>query len=351
MERALEAAKAVRGATSPNPCVGAVIVREGRVLEVGATEPPGGRHAEAVAIAGCPDARGADVYVTLEPCARFEGKRTPACSEALIAAGVARVVVALEDADTNVAGRGIAALRAAGVTVEVGDGAEETRDLLRPYIKHRRTGTPWVIAKWAQSLDGRLGAPGVRWLTSAGARERTHADRAWVDAILVGVGTVLADDPALTARPGGELAGHQPMRIVVDSRGGTPVGAAVLGAGGATVIACARAASAAWRREMAAAGAQVLELEDGPDGLDMEQLLAVLGQRGVLSLLVEGGAKVLGSFLGSGLADEVQAYIAPIVLGERGQALAPRLDGPIALSGVTIESLHPDVLVRGYTAP
>ncbi len=348
MRAAIEASQAVRGTTSPNPWVGAVVVRDGAVVATGATEPPGGRHAEAVALAAAGEARGAEVYVTLEPCFPFEGKRTPPCSAALIEAGVGRVVIALEDPDAQVAGRGIAALRAAGIAVEVGDGAGEARELLRPYLKHRQTGRPYVIAKWATSLDGRLGGPGTRWLTSERARARVHEDRAIVDAILVGVGTVLADDPALTARPGGVTAARQPLRVVVDSKGRTPATAAVLSGPGRAVLAVGPQASAAWRATMVAAGAQVIELEDTGDGLDLEQLLTVLGQRGVMALIVEGGAMLLGSFIRAELADEVHAYVAPLLLGAAGPAIHTG-PFPLRLEDVRIEPLDPDVLVRGYT--
>ncbi len=348
MRAALDASRAVRGATSPNPWVGAAVVRDGALIAVGATEPAGGRHAEAVALAAAGEARDADVYVTLEPCIPFAGKRTPACSSALITAGVRRVVVAREDPDQHVAGRGIAALRAAGITVEVGDGAAEATALLRPYLKHRQTGRPYVIAKWATSLDGRLGAPGIRWLTSEAARARVHEDRAWVDAVLVGVETVLADDPALTARPGGVVASRQPVRIVLDSRGRTPPGAAVVSGPGRAILAVGRNAPVAWRSAITAAGAQVIELDETPNGLDLEQLLVVLGQRAILSVIVEGGAAILGSFLRDELADEVHCYVAPLLLGAAGLAID---SGRLAfrLEDVQVERLDPDVLIRGYT--
>ncbi|HMO55031.1 MAG TPA: bifunctional diaminohydroxyphosphoribosylaminopyrimidine deaminase/5-amino-6-(5-phosphoribosylamino)uracil reductase RibD, partial [Tepidiformaceae bacterium] len=248
MLRAIAAARAARGRTSPNPWVGAALVQGDAIVSVGATAPYGGPHAEAAALANA-DARGGTLYTTLEPCVPFEGKRTPPCSEAIIEAGVAKVVIGI--LDPHVGGPGVARLREAGIEVEVGDGGEEITALLRPYLKFRATGRPYVIAKFAVSLDGKVGAPaaGVRWLTSEAALERAHADRAWVDAIMVGSGTVLADDPALTARPGGEVDARQPVRVVLDARGRSEPGSRVFGAGGKTIVGTTRDAPAEWRQQ------------------------------------------------------------------------------------------------------
>ena len=351
MRLALDAGLESRGSTASNPWVGCVLVRDGAVIATGRTQLPGEAHAEAHALTRI-DARGADAYVTLEPCTPFPGKRTPPCAQALIDADVKRVVVALEDPDPAVSGRGIAMLRAAGLEVETGDGREEAIESLRPYLKQRKTGLPHVIAKFAVSTDGKLGAPafGLRQITGEAARKRAHADRAWVDAILVGIQTVLDDDPSLTARPGGQYATRQPARIVLDSHGRTPETARMLGEPGATVIACSPDAPAAWRERMRSAGAQVLELEPG---LNLDQLLAVLGRRGMLSILVEGGGRVLGSFFDGGLVDEVHAYIAPLVIGPSG---IPAINGdtsfpmePLRLLDSRFEALPPDVLLRGFT--
>ena len=184
MQSALEAARRVRGYTSPNPWVGAVIVRDGEISPWGATSPPGGAHAEASALAGV-DARGAEMYVTLEPCFAFPGKRTPPCSGAIIEAGVRKVVVALEDPDPGVRARGVAAMREAGIEVEVGDGHDTAVELLRPYLKHRSTGRPYVIAKFAASLDGRIATSTgeSKWITGEAARDLGHQQRACFDAI------------------------------------------------------------------------------------------------------------------------------------------------------------------------
>jgi diaminohydroxyphosphoribosylaminopyrimidine deaminase/5-amino-6-(5-phosphoribosylamino)uracil reductase len=349
MRAAIAAAVAARGRTSPNPWVGAALVRDGIILAVGATAPYGGPHAEAAALANV-DARGATLYTTLEPCMPFEGKRTQPCSEAIIAAGVARVVVGI--LDPHVGGPGVARLRAAGIEVEVGDGAPEVTALLRPYLRFRASGRPYVIAKFAVSLDGMVGAPqaGVRWLTGQAALERVHQDRSWVDAILVGSGTVLADDPALTARPGGTAASRQPVRVVLDRRGRSPVEARVFDGAIPTIVATAAGSPGAWKSALQQRGVTVLELEEDATGINLEQLLTALGQRGVVSLIAEGGPTVHAALFVDDLVDEVHAYIAPKLLGQGIPLFPPgALPYPVELREVVIESLAPDVLLRGYT--
>jgi diaminohydroxyphosphoribosylaminopyrimidine deaminase/5-amino-6-(5-phosphoribosylamino)uracil reductase len=278
MVRALELAASVRASTSPNPWVGAVLVApDGRRFE-GATRPPGGPHAEVVALEAAGEAaRGATLYVTLEPCAHHG--RTPPCADAIAAAGVGRVVAALEDPDPAVAGRGFARLRAAGVEVEVGPGAAAAAELLAPYLKHRRTGRPWVVVKLAATLDGRTAAPDgtSRWITGEAARRDVHRLRAESDAVLVGAGTVRADDPELTVR---HVAGRDPLRVVL---GTAPPGARVH---------------------------PCLELAG-----DLGEVLDALGRRGVLQLLVEGGPTVAGAFHRAGLVDRYVLYLAPALFG------------------------------------
>ncbi len=289
MAEAQQLADGVRGTTSPNPWVGSVIVAaDGRVFR-GATEPPGSRHAEIVALDEAGEAaRGATVYVTLEPCAHHG--RTPPCADALIAAGVDRLVVAATDPDPAVDGRGVQRLRAAGVSVDVGVGAAAATESLAPYFTHRRTGRPWVVLKLASTLDGRIAAPdgSSRWVTGPEAREDVHRLRAVSDAILVGAGTVRADDPALTVRG---IPGRRPLRVVL---GRTPPGARVQPA-------------------MERSG------ELGP-------LLNELGHLGVLQLLVEGGAHVAGAFHRARLVDRYVFYLAPKLLG--GDNGIPLFAGP-----------------------
>ena len=295
MARAISAASTVRASTSPNPWVGAVVrAPDGRITE-GATEPPGGRHAEIVALDALRgDAVGATVWVTLEPCSHHG--RTPPCADALIAAGVKRVVVGIEDPDPNVAGRGIARLREAGVEVVVGVRRREVEAQLAPYLKHRRTGRPWVVLKLASTLDGRTAAPdgSSQWITGEAARTDAHRLRAESDAVLVGAGTVRSDDPSLTVR---HVEGRDPVRVVL---GEVPEDAKVLPA---------------------------LEAS-GP----LDELLDELGTQGIVQLLVEGGASVAHDFHAAGLVDRYVLYLAPAFFGgDDGRALfagrgAPSID-------------------------
>jgi diaminohydroxyphosphoribosylaminopyrimidine deaminase / 5-amino-6-(5-phosphoribosylamino)uracil reductase len=294
MAEAQAQADSVRTTTSPNPWVGCVIVPSGDgPVALGATEPPGGPHAEAVALAVAgPAAAGATVFVTLEPCSHHG--RTPPCADALIRAGVARVVVAVLDPDPRVSGQGVDRLRAAGIPVDVGVGAAAAEASLAPYLKHRRTGRPWVVLKLAATLDGRIAAPdhSSRWITGPQARIDVHRLRAESDAILVGAGTVRDDDPELTTR---DAEGRSPLRVIL---GHAPPEA--------------RAQPA-------------LEL----DG-ELGAVLDTLGQRGVLQLLVEGGSHVAHAFHHAGLVDRYVFYVAPKLLG--GDDGVPLFAGPGAPS-------------------
>jgi diaminohydroxyphosphoribosylaminopyrimidine deaminase/5-amino-6-(5-phosphoribosylamino)uracil reductase len=299
MARARALAGSARYRSSPNPWVGCVLVGAGgEVVGEGATAPAGGPHAEAVALARAGErARGATAYVTLEPCAHHG--RTPPCADALVAAGVRRVVVAIEDPDPRVSGRGLARLRAAGVEVSLGTGAAAAEGQLEPYLHHRRTGRPYVVLKLAGTLDGRLAAPdgSSRWITGEAARRDAHLLRAASDAVLVGAGTVRADDPELTVRLGRRrpAGARDPLRVVL---GHVPPGARVRPA---------------------------LE-HHGP----VEPLLDELGRRGVLQLLVEGGARVAWELHAAALVDRYVFYLAPVLLG--GDDGVPFFSGPGAPS-------------------
>lgn len=320
-------------------------------------------------------ARGAVLYVTLEPCCH-QG-RTPPCVEAVLAAGVREVHLSHLDPNPNVSGRGKAELESAGVTVFVGEGEEEARRINEAYLKHRATGLPFVVAKFAASLDGKIAATSgdSRWVSGPESRRWAHRQRTAVDAIMVGVRTILVDDPELTARPDlGEGVRQpdgeprQPLRVVVDSRGRTPAAARVLQGAGATLVATTDASSEAWRRQMRDAGVDVLVLParraggparraGGPasdDRVDLGELLRHLGDRDIISLLVEGGGELLGAFYDLGLVDKVQAILAPIIIGgkEAPAAVAGRgarrMADALRLREVTVERLGEDVLVTGY---
>ena len=352
-----EAGRAV-GWTSPNPPVGAVVVRGGAIVGAGRTQPPGGNHAEAEALADAGEAaRGATVYVTLEPCSHHG--RTPPCADALIAAGVAAVRYAVADPDPNVSGGGHRRLEAAGIAVEAGDGAEEAERLLEGYLHHRRTGRPFVVVKYAASLDGRIAAASgdSRWVSGPETLEWAHRQRPALDAIVVGSNTVVVDDPQLTARPGGSSEGvPQPLRVVVDSRGRVPDGARVLDGPSPTLIATTGASDAAWRARMAARGAEVAVLPADGGRVDLGALIAALGERGALTVLFEGGGVLLGSLFDRRLADKVHAVIAPVIIGARDAPAAvagrgvERMAQAPRLRDVTVERLGEDTLITGYPA-
>jgi len=293
MRRAIELAAGVRGTTTPNPWVGAVVVpADGTSTFEGATAPPGGQHAEAQALSLAGDAaRGSTLFTTLEPCVHFG--RTPPCTDAIIEAGVARVVIGLQDPDTNVAGRGADALRAAGIEVTVGEQAAEVTAQLAPYLKHRTTGQPWVVLKMAATLDARTAAPDgtSRWITGPEARRDVHHLRAASDAVLVGAGTIRADDPELTVRLDDGVERTQPLRVVL---GSAPPGARVHPA---------------------------LELSG-----ELSEVLDELGRRGILQLLVEGGARVAHDFHSAGMVDRYVIYLAPALFG--GDDARPLFAGP-----------------------
>ncbi len=361
MARALALARETAGRTSPNPAVGAVVVKDGRIVSEGCYEGPGSPHAEAVALAiAGEEARGTTLYATLEPCCHRG--RTPPCAEAIIQAGVAEVRFAHLDPDTRTSGRGQAQLEAAGIPAIGGEGAAEARRINEAYLKHRTTGLPFVIAKFAASLDGKIATAGgdARWVSGEPARAWVHRLRSTVDAIAVGVNTVLADDPQLTARladANGEsrLAERQPLRVILDSNGRTPRDAKALGCGAKTLVATTEASPAAWRREIEETGAQVAVLPADAEGrASLPPLLEQLGQSEVLTLLVEGGGILLGSFFDQGLVDKVHAVIAPVIIGGAAAPTAvagegaARMADALRLREVTVEQLGEDVLVTGY---
>lgn len=355
MADALALAQRAAGRTSPNPLVGAVVVAGGQVVGRGFHARAGEPHAEIVALRSSGGrARGGTLYVTLEPC--DHAGRTGPCTEALLAAGVRRVVVAMVDPDAQVAGRGIARLREAGVAVEVGLMEEEARRVNAFYVKHRRTGLPFVTLKWAASLDGKIAARRgtATAITGEAARRYAHELRNVYDAVLVGVGTVLADDPRLTCRlPGGD--GRQPLRVVLDSRLRTPLEARVVaGADEAPTLIATTAAAPPDRAEaLRQAGVEVLVQEDAGGSVDLRGLLEALGRRGVLSVLVEGGGTTNASALAAGVVDRVIALIAPGLIG--GARAPTPVDGDglsdvanvMRLSDVQVRRLDEDVAIEG----
>ncbi|MEE8174483.1 MAG: bifunctional diaminohydroxyphosphoribosylaminopyrimidine deaminase/5-amino-6-(5-phosphoribosylamino)uracil reductase RibD [Dehalococcoidia bacterium] len=356
MERALSLARLALGHTSPNPAVGAVIVKNGLVISEGHTQPPGSAHAEIAALERAGGrARGATIYVSLEPCSHFG--RTPPCARAIIAAGIAEVHLAMIDPNPSVSGRGRDELEEAGIKTHVGEREEEARELNEAYVKFITTGWPFVSAKFAMSLDGKIATRSgdSKWITGEQARGYVHSLRQSADAIMVGVNTVIADDPRLTARgQGAEGSLKEPMRVIVDSQGRIPVTAQVLREPGKTLVAAARPLEPAKAGALVEAGAEVLELP-AKDGLvDLEELLRALGKREITSVLVEGGGTLLGSLFDQGLVDKVVAFIAPVVIGGGeaktavGGVGVSRIAQGLRLTRVRVERFGEDVMVSGY---
>lgn len=310
MRAALALARRSLGRTWPNPTVGCVIVKDGKVIARGRTQDGGRPHAEAVALKKAGDAaRGATVYVTLEPCAHH-GK-TPPCADALVAAGVARVVSAIEDPDPRVKGKGHARLRDAGIAVEVGEGAEEATRINEGFFLRVREGRPFFHLKLATSLDGRIATKSgdSKWITGEAARAHVHRQRALHDAILVGAGTARADDPELTVRLPG-LAKHSPVRIVLDSKARLSPKSKLVKTARTTPtwLVCGKAARTGTLEK---AGVEIVRVAK----MDATVIAKVLGARGLTRVLIEGGGQVAASFLKAGLVDRLSLYRAGIVLG------------------------------------
>ncbi len=355
MRRALELAERGRGNVEPNPVVGAVLAREGQIIAEGWHQRYGEAHAEvnAVAAAG-PAARTATLYVTLEPCCHH-GK-TPPCTDAIIQAGIARVVVALVDPFPQVAGRGIGRLMAAGIPVEVGLCAQQARRQQAPYLKLVTTGRPYVHAKWAMTLDGKTATRrgDSKWISNETSRRKVHELRGRMDGILIGIGTALVDDPLLTARPPGPRVA---TRVLLDSKARLPLGSQLVrtAATAPTLIVVSATAPEDRMEALRQAGCEVVmpTTEHEPTSR-LHALLDELGRRRWTNLFVEGGSEVLGRFLDAQAIDEVHAFVAPRLLGG-GQGKTPiggrgaeMLADACNLAGWETSILDGDVYVRGW---
>jgi diaminohydroxyphosphoribosylaminopyrimidine deaminase / 5-amino-6-(5-phosphoribosylamino)uracil reductase len=319
MQRALELARRSVGLSSPNPPVGCVIVRDGAVVGEGWHEYALREHAEIRALRAAGDrAVGSTVYLTLEPCSHHG--RTPPCADQLLMAGVSRVVAARIDPNPAVSGRGIERLRLAGVQTEVGLLSEAAGELIEAFACHITAHRPLVVAKVGMSLDGRLAPPITgtsRWITSAEAREQGQNLRRELDAILVGIGTVLSDDPELTYR-GPSAKSRALLRVILDSDLTTPPRARIFsGPANSVLICCVQGADPAHRAELESAGAEIVQLPGVAGGVDLAAVLDELDRRRILGVLVEGGSRIHGSFLAAGLVDKFVFFVAPLVLGGR----------------------------------
>lgn len=350
MQRALAQAETVMNITTPNPRVGCVIVRDGQLLGEGATQPPGSAHAEIQALraaqAAGVDVAGSTFYVTLEPCSHHG--RTPPCADALIAARPARVVVAMRDPNPLVGGAGIARLRAAGITVDVGLCRDAALAQNPGFVARMTRGTPWLWLKLAGSLDGRSALHNglSQWITGPAARLHGHRWRARSCAVMTGVGTVLADDPQLTPR--GEAVSRLPRKIVLDTRLRTPVRARLFDEGEVWIVTASQDTAAAARLE--ARGGRVLHVADADGGIDVQALMRLLAAENLNEIHVEAGATLNGTLMRLGCVDELITYLAPTLLGDaapmvRLPALAQMPDNrAFAFTGV--ESVGDDVMLR-----
>lgn len=349
MRRALAITRRGLGRSSPNPAVGALVVRDGRVVGAGVHDRAGTAHGEARALAQAGElARGADLYVTLEPC-NHTG-RTPPCTRAILESGVARVVYGASDPNPGVTGGGGRFLAEQGVAVVPGCLKAACEHEHRFFLTYITRGRPHVILKTAATLDGKTATRtgSSRWVTGPGARRHVHRLRGWCDAVGVGIGTVLADDPQLTSRLSG---GRDPLRLVVDRHLRTPPEARVLGPGASCLVACGPDAPYQARENLLAAGAELLDLPVAGKGLDLGGLLAELGRRGVTSLLLEGGSMLAWSFLARGLVDEVMYFFAPKLVG--GEEATPMLGGEgvelmsqaLPLGPLSIRRFNPDLMI------
>ena len=357
MEQALSLAKLALGQVSPNPAVGAVVVKNDVVVGQGYTQPPGSLHAEALALnqAG-EEARGGVMYVTLEPCCHYG--RTPPCSRAVIDAGVAEVHMAMLDPNPQVSGRGKDELEKAGIKVITGEQEAEAREVNEAYTKFVTTGMPFVTAKFAMSLDGKIATKSgdSKWISSKESRRFVHYLRYTADAVMTGVNTVLADDPHLTCRcgDGGGEARKQPLRVIVDSTGRTPVTSRVFSEPGKALLALGGNVRSEGKKALAEAGAELLELPLAEERVDLDRLLKTLGERGITNVLVEGGGTLLGSLFDRGLVDKVVAFIAPNIIGGSeartavgGKGVDKVVDS-IKLERISVARFDEDLMISGY---
>jgi len=356
MDRALSLARRSLGAVSPNPSVGAVIVKDGIAVGEGRTQPPGREHAEIIALqeAGT-SSEGATLYSTLEPC-NHQGRTAP-CTTAIVRAGISEVRVAVLDPNPNVAGGGVQALEEAGVRVRVGEGEKRAKLLMEAYFKYIGEGMPFVTAKFAMTLDGKIATHtgDSKWISGDKARWEVHGLRHTSDAIMVGINTVMADNPQLTARDErGKPRDRQPLRVIVDSKGRIPLNARMISEPGETLVVVSTATPET-RESLAEAGFGVVEAAEDDGSVDLTVLMRHLaGEMDITSLCVEGGASILGSLFDRGLVDKVIAFVSPTIIGG-GDAPSPvagrgveLMSDAIKLERVKWDRFGRDMAITGY---
>ncbi|MFC1966152.1 bifunctional diaminohydroxyphosphoribosylaminopyrimidine deaminase/5-amino-6-(5-phosphoribosylamino)uracil reductase RibD [Chloroflexota bacterium] len=358
MKQALSLATLALGQVSPNPAVGAVVVKDGEVVGQGHTQPPGSWHAEVMALKQAGEkARGGVMHVTLEPCCH-QG-RTPPCTQAIINAGISEVHLAMLDPNPLVSGRGEEELEREGIKTYVGEHEEEAKEINEAYTKFITTGKPFVTAKFAVSLDGKIATKDgdSKWISGSESRKYVHYLRYTTDAIMAGANTVIADDPHLTCRQGGRggEVRKQPLRVIVDGRGRTPSTAKVFGKPGKSLLALGMPVNPKKKEAFARLGAEILELPSEEKQVDLEKLLQALGERDITSVLVEGGGILIGSLFDHRLVDKVVAFIAPIIIGGEKAIMAvagkgvDRVIDAIKLERISVEKFGEDLMLSGYT--
>ena len=356
MDHALELARSVSGTTSPNPAVGCVILKDGRLVGKGATQPPGGPHAEigALNLAG-KEANGADIYVTLEPCAH--AGRTPPCVDSIISAGPATVHVAVRDPNPSVSGNGIEQLRNAGINIIEGERKREAQRLNEAFMKWIVEKRPFVYVKFAMSLDGKIAtfSGDSKWITGQKSRAEVHRLRSIVDAVMIGSNTARTDDPKLTARAAsGKPKSRQPLRIVVDTKASTPIDSQMFREPGPSLVATTSAASEDAIKNLMSVGAGIEVVRGLENGVDLDSLLQKLGEKEITSILVEGGSIMIGSLLDARLVDKIVAFVAPVVIGGAG-APSPaagvgtsHITDALRLNDVETHQFGDDTMISGY---
>ena len=351
-------AKLALGQVSPNPAVGAVIVKNGEIIGKGYTQPPGSAHAEIMALEQAADnTQGAVMYVTLEPCCHYG--RTPPCTQSIIEAGISEVHMAILDPNPVVNGKGRAELENSGIKVFLGERDKKAREINEAYLKYQLTGLPFVTVKYAMSLDGKIAAftGDSKWISGEESRHFVHNLRYINDAIMAGVNTVLTDDPQLTARCGGGRGGtakKQPLRIIIDGTASTPVTAKIFGEPGDTIIVIAREATQNEKDAYKSVGAELLEIPSANGYIELKELMKELGKRQIMSVLVEGGSILFGSLFDQKLVDKVYAFVAPIIIGGESAKTAiggrgvEKIMDAVKLKNLSEERFGDDIMFVGY---